>query len=101
MHSYLFLLHPIWTALFWFTFVAFFAVGSWAGNRERNMIRGESRDRGSRLVIYVFSFAGIALAFILPNAVPFGWITLPAVQLFLASMAMFWSGIALYVWAVL
>ncbi len=100
MPPYLFLSHPVWTALFWFSFIAFFAMGSWSGNREKDMARGESRDRGSRMVIYLTSFAGIALAFAVPNLAPFARITLSPTAVFAAAMTMLWSGIALYILAV-
>jgi len=100
-HSiYLFLERPLWSAIFAVSYVAFFAVGMWAGRRERGMTRGEDRDQGSRVVIYILTFAGIALSFAAPRLFPSARIALPSELVFGVSMTLFWSGVVMYCWAI-
>lgn len=101
MDRYLFLANPLWTAIFWVTYAAFFAVGMWAANRERNLAKGENRDRGSKAVIYILSFGGMFAAFLLAWYVPAARIALPPTPVFATGIALVWSGVALYAWAVL
>jgi protein-S-isoprenylcysteine O-methyltransferase len=97
---YLFLANPLWTATFWVTYAAFFAVGMWAASREREMAKGENRDRGSKGVVYVFSFLGMGSAFLLAWYVPQARIALPALPVFATGIVLVWAGVALYIWAV-
>ena len=98
--TYLFLEQPSWTAIFTLSYLTFFVVGMWAGRRERGMARGEVRDRGSRGIIYLMTFAGIAFAFIAPRAVPSTWINLPGAFVFAVAMILFWLGVFMYCWAI-
>jgi protein-S-isoprenylcysteine O-methyltransferase len=97
---YLFLERPLWGTVFALSYVAFFMVGMWAGYRERGMPRGEDRDRGSRVIIYILTFTGIALAFVAPRFFPSARIVLPDELVFVAAMTVFWSGIVMYCWAI-
>lgn len=100
MQDYLFLAHPLWTAAFWISMLAFFGLGAWMGRRERSLARGENRDRGSRMAIYLLSICGMALAFAVASAVPSARIMLPSEAVFGAAMICFWGGFALYFWSV-
>src|SRR6202008_4344623 len=101
MTTYLFAARPEWAVVFWASFFAFFAVGSWVQNRERGKDAGAGRDRGSRGLIYLASALGLFLAFALPVWVPSGRIALPQEGVFAAAMVLFWAGLLLYVWSVL
>ena len=96
---YLFLERASWAAIFWTTYVLFFAVTMWVHQRERSLAKGENRDRGSRPLIYLMSYVGAALAFIAPYVVPEARIELPHAPVFYTAMAMFWAGALLYPWA--
>jgi protein-S-isoprenylcysteine O-methyltransferase len=98
---YLFLERPLWTAIFWGAYIVFFFVTSWVYGRERGMAGGENRDRGSRPLIYLLSFAGIGFAFAGPYIEPGARIMLPHEPVFIAAMAMFLGGMILYPWAAL
>jgi protein-S-isoprenylcysteine O-methyltransferase len=97
---YLFLANPLWTAIFWITYAAFFAVGMWAASRERNMAKGENRDRGSKGVVYIFSFLGMGAAFLLAWYFPTARIALSPLPVFTTGIVLVWTGVALYAWAV-
>jgi protein-S-isoprenylcysteine O-methyltransferase Ste14 len=97
---YLFLTNPLWTAIFAITYIPFFAVGMWAAQRERNFAKGENRDRGSKVVIYILSFGGLIAAFVLAPYVPQARIAVPPLLVFTTAIVMVWSGAALYAWAV-
>ena len=97
---YLFLEHPEWRAIFGISYLAFFAVGMWAASRERKLPRGENRDRGSKGVIYLASFAGIAFAALAPRFFAGARLPVPAAPMFAAAIVLFWLGILTYVWAV-
>lgn len=100
VQHYLFQTNPLWAAVFWVTYTAFLAVGMWAASRERNMVKGENRDRGSKGIVYVFSFLGMGTAFLLPWYLPSARIALPALPVFAIGIALVWAGVALYAWAV-
>ena len=97
---YLFNAQPSWTIFYWVSFFAFFAITSWVQRIERSGPRGEVRDRGSKPLIYVASFAAAAAAFAAPAFVPWARIDLPPQPLFITAMTMFWAGALLYYWAV-
>jgi protein-S-isoprenylcysteine O-methyltransferase len=99
--TYLFNARPEWSVIFWASFFAFFAVGSWVQTRERNRAPGDDRDRGSRAVIYLASGLGVLFAFVIPAVTSLGRIGLPPEPVFVAAMALFWFGLLLYVWSVL
>lgn len=98
---YLFLAHASWAAVFWASYVGFFFVTSWAFVRERNAVRGDDRDRGSKQAIMLLSFAAVALAFAGPYMFPAARIALPAAPVFWLAMILFWAGTILYPWAIL
>lgn len=89
-----------WSIFFWASYVAFFLVVSGISRWERSAARGDKRDRGSRPLIYVASFVGVACAYTAPLLQPAARIDLPPEPLFITAMALFWSGLLLYVWAV-
>lgn len=96
---YLFLEHPLWTAIFWITYVAFCFSTMWVHSRERGKVQGDNRDRGSRAVIYVLSFVGAAFAFGGPFVLPDARIPLPHAPMFYMAIALFWAGAVLYPWS--
>ena len=96
---YLFLERPLWTAIFWSSYVAFCFVTIWVQSRERGKAKGDSRDRGSRAGIYVLSFVGAVFAFGGPFLLPDARIQLPRAALFYTAMALFWAGTVLYPWS--
>jgi len=98
---YLFLQHASWAAIFWGSYVVFFAVTYIVVNRERGKAPGQDRDRGSRAFIYFMSFVGIGLAFAGPYLWPTARIALPNEPLFITAMVLFWAGAILYPWSVL
>ena len=99
--TYLFAERPLWSAIYWATFVAFFGATSWVQNREKNAARGAMRDRGSKAVIYAGSLVGMAGAFLAPGYWPEAKIGLPPEPVFATAMALIWVGLLLYIWAVL
>ncbi|HEY0104874.1 MAG TPA: isoprenylcysteine carboxylmethyltransferase family protein [Rhizomicrobium sp.] len=99
--DYLFNEHPLWSAVYWATFVVFFASTAWVQSRERGAPRGDMRDRGSKSVIYLISMIGYAAIFAAPSLVPSARIDLPAEPVFATAMALIWIGLLLYIWAVL
>ncbi|MDE2184137.1 MAG: isoprenylcysteine carboxylmethyltransferase family protein [Alphaproteobacteria bacterium] len=98
--AYLFAEHPAWSVFFWTSYASFFFVSSWVHRRDAKGQRGENRDRGSKIVIYVFSMGGSLAAFVIPAFHPELRILLPHEALFFGAMAVFWAGLLLYVWAV-
>jgi protein-S-isoprenylcysteine O-methyltransferase Ste14 len=99
--DYLFADRPRWEAIFWTTFVVFFATTGWVQSRERNAPRGDLRDRGSKAVIYIGSAIGFPGAFLAPSLLPVARIALPPEPVFATAIALIWAGLLLYVWAVL
>ena len=100
--AYLFRANPLWNAIFWLSYVLIFAMAMWVARRESKEAKGQSRDRGSRMVIYLFTFGGVALAFLGPVLFPFAKIGLFAPSaVFAAAIASIWFGMFLYVWAAL
>src|SRR5580698_40307 len=99
MPRYLFLEQPLWTAIFWASYVAFFLVTWWVHGRERGAAAGDRRDRGSRALIYLLSLAGVGFAFAGPFLAPDARIALPHGPVFAVAMMLFWAGIILYPWA--
>jgi protein-S-isoprenylcysteine O-methyltransferase Ste14 len=97
---YLFFANPVWTAVFAVTYAAFFGVSMWAAGRERNLAKGENRDRGSKIIVTVFTFLGMGAAFVLPWYAPQARIALPPLPVFATAIAMVWLGVAVYTWAV-
>jgi protein-S-isoprenylcysteine O-methyltransferase Ste14 len=96
---YLFLERPLWTAIFWISYVGFCVSSMWVHSRERGKVRGDNRDRGSRPVIYVVSFVGGLLAFAGPILLPDASIPLPHAPMFYAAIALLWAGAILYPWS--
>ncbi len=80
--TYLFNERPLWSFVFWASFFAFFVVGSWVQNRERNLAPGDNRDRGSKAAIYLGSAIGVAFAFAAPAVSPWARIGLPQEPVF-------------------
>ena len=100
--DYLFRTHVSWQVIFWLSYALIFVMAMWVSRRESREARGEPRDRGSRMLIYLFTFAGVALAFLGPALFPsakIGVFAPPAI--FAAAIASIWLGMLLYVWAVL
>jgi protein-S-isoprenylcysteine O-methyltransferase Ste14 len=98
-------IHPdsqnsVWIWLLVASYVAFFCVSSWAHQRERKGAQGADRDRGSKPLIYLLSFAGAGGAFAMPGLVPAARIALPSDAIFAAAIGLMWSGILLYAWAI-
>ena len=99
MGPYLFNTHPWWSVVFWLSYAAVFAAVLWVARRERGQATGEIRDRGSRGVIYLATFIGLALAFAGPTIFPRARIGLLPVAVFGTAIAAIWFGTFLYVWA--
>jgi protein-S-isoprenylcysteine O-methyltransferase Ste14 len=97
--TYLFFAHTAWAAIFFASFVGFNVASAWAFRRERNMARGETRDRGSRALIFVLGPIGMLIAFAAPPLAPGARMDLPPAPLFFTGIAMMWAGTALYPWA--
>ena len=98
--AYLFNTRPLWTVIFWGSFVAFFLVTTWVNRRERNAARGDLRHSGSKPLIYFASAVGALCAFFAPSLLPSARITFAPEPVFETAMALFWTGLLLYVWAV-
>ena len=98
---YLFAERPEWSAIYWASFVAFFATTAWVQSRERNAPRGDLRDRGSKAFIYAVSSIGYAGVFLAPSLLPSARIALPPAPVFAIAIALIWAGLLLYIWAVL
>lgn len=98
---YPFLAHALWAAVFWTSYIAFFFVTTWAFVRERNAVRGDDRDRGSKQAIMILSFVAAGLAFAGPYIFPAARIALPPAPVFWLAMVLFWAGTILYPWAIL
>jgi protein-S-isoprenylcysteine O-methyltransferase len=98
---YLFLERTAWAWIFFGSYVSFFILSSRVFGRERNIARGDNRDRGSRGFIIVLTCAGLGIALAGPFLMPSARIDLPPEPLFIAAMALFWSGALLYFWAFL
>ncbi len=98
---YLFAERPLWSVVYWASFVAFFASTAWVQRRERNAVPGDLRDRGSKPLIYAGSIVGYAAAFACPSLWPAAKIGLPSEPVFWAAIALIWAGLLLYIWAVL
>ncbi len=98
---YLFNMQPAWSIVYGISFFLFFALTSWFQRGERKGPRGEVRDRGSKPLIYVASFAGMAAAFAAPAFLPGAHIALPPEPVFITAMTLFWAGALLYYWAIL
>ncbi|MEI9991417.1 MAG: isoprenylcysteine carboxylmethyltransferase family protein [Rhizomicrobium sp.] len=99
--DYLFAERPLWSAIYWATFVAFFATTGWVQSRERNAPRGAMRDRGSKAVVYAVSLIGYSGIFAAPSLLPSARIDLPPEPVFATAIALIWIGLLLYIWAVL
>ena len=99
--DYLFAERPLWTAIFWASFLPFIVATSWVQSRERNATPGEMRDRGSKALIYAASLIGYAGAFAAPALLPSARIGLPPEAVFWAAIMLMWVGLFLYLWAVL
>jgi len=99
--TYLFAERPLWSAIYWATFVVFFGATSWVQSRERTAPRGDMRDRGSKAVIYIGSLAGMAGAFLAPAYWPSATIDLPPAPVFETAISLIWVGLLIYIWAVL
>jgi len=96
----LFQQRPDWQAVFWFSFVAWFAIEMWIAARDRRGASGERRDRGSRLVIYVFVWTAIAIAFAAPYRVSAARMAFPNAPVFWTAIVLMWAGTVLRTWAV-
>ena len=99
--DYLFNARPLWTLVYWASWVAFFFVTSWVARRERSAARGDNRDRGSKALIYFASAIGALCAFFAPCFLPSARIALPPEPVFWTAIAMFWAGVLMYLWAIL
>jgi protein-S-isoprenylcysteine O-methyltransferase Ste14 len=99
--DYLFNARPLWTVIYWASWVAFFFETSWVNRRERGVSRGDNRDRGSKALIYIASAVGVACAFAAPCFLPSARIALPPEPVFETAMALFWAGVLMYLWAIL
>jgi protein-S-isoprenylcysteine O-methyltransferase Ste14 len=98
---YLFNERPLWSIVFWVSYVTIFVVSSWVNSRERSAARCDNRDRGSRPLIYVASVIGNTCAFAAPSLLPSARIGLPPEPVFTTAITLMWAGVILYHWAVL
>jgi protein-S-isoprenylcysteine O-methyltransferase len=97
---YLFAQHWTWAAIFFGSYVLFGFGSSWVFGRERNIARGDVRDRGSKALIIILTFVAIGAALAAPWVMPQARIDLPPQPVFVTAMALFWAGALLYFWAV-
>lgn len=99
--DYLFRAHESWRVIFWLSYALIFVMAMWVARREGREAKGQPRDRGSRMVIYLFTFAGVALAFFGPVLFPAAKMRFEPSGVFAAAIASIWLGMFLYVWAAL
>jgi protein-S-isoprenylcysteine O-methyltransferase len=97
---YLFNEQPLWPAIFWLSYAAWFALEIWLFSRDRRG-SGEKSDRGSRSAIIFFMTLGNTIAFMAPGFAPFARIALPPQAVFNTAMGLLWAGMFLRLWAVL
>ena len=97
----LFAQRPDWRLAFWISYAVWIAFEIWVFTRDRRAARGEKRDGGSIVAIFVFIWLGITAAFMAPHIAPFARIGLWPEPVFYTAMTLFWLGIALRLWAIL
>lgn len=94
--------NPLPILLFWLNFGAWVAI--WIGlvlrDRGSNVDVHTPTDQGSRAVIGISLWTGVALAFLLAWAVPAAHLPGSGWPLLLGGLVLMWGGIALRVWAV-
>jgi len=92
---------PHWRLIFWVSYCSWIAFEFWVFSRDRRAARGDKRDGGSIIAIFVFFWLGITAAFMAPHLVPSAQIALPPTAVFITAMTLFWLGIVLRLWAIL
>jgi protein-S-isoprenylcysteine O-methyltransferase len=97
----LFAQQALWRLIFWVSYCTWIAFEIWVFSRDRRAARGEKRDGGSIIAIFVFFWLGITAAFMAPHVAPFATIELPHAAEFYTAMTLFWLGIVLRLWAIL
>jgi len=97
----LFAQQPLWRPIFWISYCAWIAFEIWVFTRDRRVARGEKRDGGSIVAIFVFITLSITAAFMAPYIAPFARIGLRPELVFYGAMTLFWFGIVFRLWAIL
>lgn len=97
----LFAMSPQTQLAFWISYTAWCVVEFFIYRRDRRAATGETRDRGSKQIIYAMVFAALTIAFAAPHLWPWARIPLPALPVFWTAIAMIWLGVALRLWAVI
>ena len=92
---------PALARWFWVSFAAWSLLEVWVWLREAGGTQGENRDRGSRLWVVLFVWAGILAAFRLMWSVPSGAFRSHPQAIFFAGIALMWLGVVLRGWAVM
>ncbi|HXE32268.1 MAG TPA: isoprenylcysteine carboxylmethyltransferase family protein [Terriglobales bacterium] len=91
---------PTLQACFWASFWAWCCLEFWVWMRERGGTRGNNRDRGSRLWIVLWVWAGIAGGFSAMWSAPAAEIGTGARLWFSVGVVLIWLGIGLRWWAI-
>ena len=99
-HLPLYLQSPLWTAIFWAAFAAFVAHEGWVFSRDRRVVKGDRRDRGSFQAIIVLQNLGFLGAFIIPYVTSKGDIPVRSDVLFFTAIGMLWFGLLFRFWSV-
>jgi len=85
---------------FWISYTAWFLIEMSIWRRDRRVVSGEVRDRGSMLFIFAMIFVGLTIAFSAPHIWPAARVPLPALPVFWTAFALIWTGIAFRLWAI-
>lgn len=88
-----------YTAAFWGSFIVWMCMEVWVWMRERG-VKGENRDRGSKIWIVATIWIGIYAAFGLMYGLPAATIHAAALPLFWIGIALIWLGVILRFWAI-
>ena len=87
--------------LFWWSYIAWFAMEMWIMSRDRRRFSGRTADRGSFFGFFLCYWAGLGLAFYAFKYHPEWRITALQPALSWAGIALIWAGMAFRLWAVL
>ena len=101
LSSPLFAADPLWSRVFWSSYVTWFLMEWWIFSRDRRAARGQSKDRGSFGLFFLVVPAGLFGAFAAAYGSPGTQIDAPPEPLFWSAIVLMWTGMALRLWAVL
>ncbi len=92
---------PLWRAVFWASYTAWFLSEVWIFWRDRRAVQGENVDRGSRGLLIAALYSGVFSAFWVVYATPGAAMRGPMTLLAAVGVALMWAGMGLRLWAVL